>query len=117
MDRFGTDEAGFSVEYDADTRMVRVEAWGFWNVEVASSFGPVVRDACRGRPRGTTLRLDMSRLRPMRDEGQRSFGSLMGWASGLGIQETLILTGSELVKLQLLRLVADSGARERTRFT
>jgi hypothetical protein len=117
MDRFGTDQAGFSVEYDGEANTVCVEGWGFWDAQVASSFGPVVRDACRGRPRGMALTLDMSRLRPMRDEGQRSFASLMGAVGGLGIRETSILTGSELVKLQLLRLVAESGAKERTRFT
>jgi hypothetical protein len=117
MDRFGSDQAGFTVEYEADTRTVCVEAWGFWDASVASSFGSVVRDACRGRPRGTTLKLDMSRLKPMRDEGQKSFAVLMGCVGGLGIQETRIQTSSELTKLQLLRIVAENGAREHTRFT
>ena len=116
MNLFGNDQAGFTVEYDGDTHAVCVEAWGFWDAPVASSFGPVVRDACRGRPRDSTLKLDMSRLKPMRDEGQKSFGTLMGAIRGLGIEEASVVTGSELTKLQLLRLVAESGARERTRF-
>ncbi len=116
MDLYGDDRAGFSVEYDGGTGTVRVKAWGFWNASVASSFGPVVRDACRARPRGTLLELDMSRLKPMRDEGQRSFESLMASVTGLGVKETSILVGSELTRLQLLRLVAGSGAREHTRF-
>ena len=40
----------------------------------------------------------------------------MGAIRGLGIEEASVVTGSELTKLQLLRLVAESGARERTRF-
>lgn len=104
----GDDTNGFSLEFEPSPPCVRVRAWGFWNVELASSFGGAVRDACRGRPPGTTLELDMKDLKPMRDEGQTSVSTLLDALPGLGIATTVIKTSSQLIKLQMMRL---AGAR------
>lgn len=116
MDRVGDDQSGFSVAFEAERAAVRVRAWGFWNPEVASAFAKVVADACRHRPKGTVLALDMRELKPMREQGQESFGVLIAMLPSLGIQRVTVETASHLTKLQLLRIAAERGINSSIQF-
>jgi hypothetical protein len=111
MDRIGNDEAGFTVEFDAVAKSVRVNAWGFWDAPVAAAFGNTVKEGCRFRPPGTELVLDMTKLKPMRELGQESFGDLMEALPGLAISRTTVVTASHLTKLQLLRIASARGKK------
>jgi len=111
MQHFGDEGAGFSIEVDVLSGAVGVRAWGFWGADVAKAFGPAVRDACRNKPAGTLVRMDMTALKPMREEGQVSFGSLVSHLPDLGIAQLRIQTGSQLTKLQLLRISAEHDKR------
>ncbi len=111
MESFGDERAGFSVDYDPATKTVHVHGWGFWGAEVASAFGDAVEQACRTSPHGARLRMDLADLKPMRDEGRRSFGDLVGALPRLGIDDATIAIGSQITKLQLLRIVTTSTAR------
>jgi len=117
MERIGDERAGFSVGFDPATSTVHVRAWGFWGVEVATAFDSEVSNGCRGLPRGSTMFMDMSELKPMRDEGQLSFRRLIGELPRLGIKDTTIRTDNQLTKLQLLRLAGTVAAGELIRFT
>lgn len=112
MQHFGDEAAGFSIEFDIVSGAVGVRAWGFWSADVAKVFGPAVRDACRNKPAGTLVRMDMTALKPMREEGQFSFGSLLTQLPDLGIGGLRIQTGSQLTKLQLLRISAERDKRQ-----
>ena len=112
MKRVGDDSAGFSAAYDAERGEVRVRGWGFWSVEVAQEFASTVSDMCRASPRGAGLLIDMTDLKPLRDEGQRSFGALVGMLRALGVGRTTVVTASHLTKLQLLRIVAERDAKD-----
>lgn len=112
----GDETSGFSLQFDPSPPCIRVRAWGFWNVEVASAFGRAVQDACRGRPSGTTLELDMNELKPMRDEGQTSVSTLLAAAPSLGIAATVIKTANQLTKLQLMRLAGERVKMAQVRF-
>ncbi len=107
MQRFGDDSAGFSVDVPAPDR-IEVRGWGFWSVNVASAFEPGVAEACVGRGRGAILTLDMSDVKPMREEGQQSCGRLMRQLSTAGLAKVSIVTTNPLTKLQLVRLVTES---------
>jgi hypothetical protein len=109
MERVGDDLSGFSIGYDSIRETIHVKAWGFWSVDVAEAFGERVVEACLQRPRGSLLALDMSDLKPMREEGQRSFGNLIRSLAGLGIARTSIVTASHMTKLQLVRLATEYG--------
>jgi hypothetical protein len=111
MQRIGDDEAGFSVAFDPATRTMRVNAWGFWASGVASSFGKTVVDA--GRDAGGVQRFvfDMTRLKPMREEGQVGWSMLVAELPRLGATETMVATGSHLTKMQLLRLAKTYSGR------
>jgi hypothetical protein len=117
MKRIGDDQAGFSVTLDAEAGAVRVRAWGFWSVEVATAFAGTVAEVCYGGPKGRALLMDMTGLKPMRDEGQQSFGTLMAALPKLGIARASVAIDSHLTKLQLLRLVAEHGRKDCVQFT
>jgi len=117
MTQFGDSQAGFSVAFHPDEAAVRVRAWGFWSALVAAQFGNAVREACHDCPRGTALVLDMTELKPMRDEGQVSVGVLMKVLPKLGLAKTTVMTSSHLTKLQLLRLATECGVKDLVQFT
>jgi hypothetical protein len=107
MQRVGDDSAGFSVDRDSPDR-VHVKAWGFWSAEVASIFEPTVASACSGRPKGGVLHLDMTSVKPMRDEGQQAVMRLLRALPSLGIARAVIAVTNPLAKLQLVRLATES---------
>jgi len=116
MKRIGNDEAGFTVALDAEAGAIRVRGWGFWSVEVATAFADTVAEACHPRQKGGVLLMDMTGLKPMRDEGQQSFGALMTALPRLGIVRASLLIDSPLTKLQLLRLVTQHGRKDVVQF-
>lgn len=116
MKRVGDDLAGFSTDYDVEVGAVRVRAWGFWSASIAESFVQAVSDACRSSPKGASLLMDMADLKPLREEGQRAFGGLVGCLRELGISRTTVMTTSHLTKLQLLRLVAEHAPKDSVEF-
>lgn len=72
------------------------------------AFALTVLEACRGRAQGSSLTLDMSDIKPMREEGQQSFSRVLSSTSSVGITRVSIVTTNPLTKLQLVRLVAES---------
>ncbi len=116
VQRMGDGQAGFSVAFDAATAAVRVRAWGFMSPEVAGAFGILVKDACRASPKGSALVMDMTELKPMRDEGQDSFRVLMDALPTLHMSNITALVTSQLVKLQLLRIANQSASKGSLRF-
>jgi hypothetical protein len=112
MDRVGDEHAGFSFGYDTAQDIFEVIAWGFWNADMAIAFGVKIPAALRQRIGSKRLALDMSGLKPMREEGQQSCANLFRALSELGVTSTTVVTTSHLTKLQLVRLATESGAVE-----
>lgn len=117
MKRIGDDSAGFTAEYDAVVGAVRVRGWGFWSATVSEAFFTTVADVYSASPRGAALHMDMTELKPLRDEGQKAFGRLMGQLGDLGVPRATVATASHLTRLQLLRLVTESRTRNTVEFT
>lgn len=117
MKRVGDTAAGFSVVFDPEAGAVKVRGWGFWSAAISSSFATSVSDVCKENARGSALFIDMNDLKPLREEGQQAFGTLMRLLRGLGVGKTTVTTTSHLTKLQLLRLVADQGMKDSVQFT
>lgn len=111
MKRIGDEISGFSAAFDAETVAVRVRGWGFWNAMVAEAFVGIVGDVCGTAPRGVPLLMDMTELKPLREEGQRSFGALIRALEVLRVGRVEVTTASHLIKLQLLRLVTEHGGK------
>jgi hypothetical protein len=117
MKRVGDATAGFSAVFDPDAGAVKVRGWGFWPPGVSSSFATSVSEVCSASPRGASLVVDMTDLKPLREEGQQSFCTLLRLLRGLGVGKTTVATSSHLTKLQLLRLVSEHGLRDAIQFT
>ena len=105
MQRVGTNEAGFSVEFDQKTRTLHVVTWSFWSIQTAQAFSQTVIDACRGAGPPLCLVIDAVELKPLRDEGQAAFATLMQALPELGVTKVQVIVDSHLTKMQLLRLV------------
>jgi len=105
--RVGDDAAGFSLEFSS-TGSILVTGWGFWSPEVATAFAGAVVDACRDHQQGLTLTFNMRELKPMREEGQRSFSHVLRSLPSLSTSRVSIVTTNPLTKLQLVRLATES---------
>ena len=116
MPRVGDDESGFSVDVDAPVGGVQVTAWGFWGVDVARRFVPTVSGACRAAAGHARLSMDMTRLKPLRDEGQDAVGNLFSALSELGIRQVSVSTSSHLTKLQLMRIAKGRAPKTAVEF-
>jgi hypothetical protein len=114
MERVGTDDSGFTVEVDVSARAVVIEAWGFWPIEVCSAFGKTVADVCRRAVGTRRLEMDATRLKPLREEGETAWASVLGTLPR-GIEAFVVKTNS-LTKLQLLRIARASGDRNLVQF-
>lgn len=110
----GDSEGGFSTRFNMGA--LRVQAWGFWPREVAEKFGPAVCNACQMAPGIRKLEFNMTRLKPMRDEGQEGFGRIMNALQELPVSEVVVMTSSQLTKLQLLRIAREKAPQDIVRF-
>lgn len=115
MSTHGDADQGFRIESQG-TGLV-VTAWGFWSAEFVPQFLPPVMAALDTKGRVGGLTIDLKDLRPLRDEGQQAFKTLMAKALALGIEGVELKGASALTKLQMLRLTRDLGAQDRIRVT
>jgi hypothetical protein len=116
MEKTGSDEAGFSLDLKARENVMLVVGWGFWGEEIASTFSRNVIEACRYAPRGIQLSMDMSRLKPMGDDGQKAFAQVMASLNDFRLGQVSVITTSHLTKLQLMRIARESGPKDKVRF-
>jgi hypothetical protein len=112
--RGGTDESGYSVSVDAYARTIRVDAWGFWSVDVCNTFGKALLDACRSSP-VRRVEIETTRLKPLREEGENAWAMVMSALPGVGIEAIVVKTNS-LTKLQLLRIARHSASKDLVQF-
>jgi hypothetical protein len=117
MQSFGTAETGFSIEPDPSGGEVRVICRGFWGSALAYQFEYALRMAWREVGAGSQLVLDMSEFKPARDEVQRALAAVFGTLRGHSVAKVRVLTTSQLTKLQLLRIVRESGLGEAVTFS
>jgi hypothetical protein len=114
--RVGNDDAGFFLSVDADSSALQIVGFGFWSRETAIAFFPAVRDALNVHPRVTRLVFDYRNLKPLRDEGQDGFRQVLIALRTMLLPTALVLTSSPLTRLQLLRIVKESGCSDLVEF-
>ena len=107
----GTAEAGFTIAFDEDARKILVRGWGFWSPAIASDFGNAVREACKNRPSESAVNMDLTDLKPMREEGQLTFSLLARTLPALLTGPIVLTTSSQLTRLQLLRIIGAAGSK------
>lgn len=109
MIKIGDEVAGFYVTPDVGDQVLRVVGHGFWSAEVALTFGPRVHDALQAYPRVTHVVFDFRQLKPLRDEGQQGFSQVLSALRMTTPLQVSVMTSSPLTKLQLLRIVKETG--------
>jgi hypothetical protein len=109
MIKVGDEVAGFSVATEVGDQVLRVVGHGFWDVDVARSFGHQVLDAFAAHPRVTRFVFDFRLLKPLRDEGQDGFAQVLAALRTPAPPHVSVMTSSPLTKLQLLRIVKETG--------
>jgi hypothetical protein len=104
--RYGNDESGFTVGNgtNGESGRVVVEGWGFWDVGLAADFERATLAVCREAKRPLRVTLDLSRLRPQRDEGQEAIAKVLGTLVLLGMERAVIKAASAITKMQLMRI-------------
>lgn len=115
MSTHGDSDQGFTVESESEGLLVTT--WGFWSVDFVREFLPAVLGALDSRGKGSALLIDLKQLRPLRDEGQAAFRTLMTRALAEGVARIELRGASALTKLQMLRLIRELGAPEKIRVT
>lgn len=115
MSTHGDSDEGFTIETQNDALMVTT--WGFWSADFVPEFLPAVFAALESRGRGSLLIIDLKQLRPLRDEGQTAFRTLMTRALTDDLARLELRGASALTKLQMLRLIRELGAQDRIRVT
>jgi hypothetical protein len=113
--RGGTDESGYSVSFDAAARTIRLDAWGFWSLEVCSTFAKALLDTCRRSAGVRRLEIETTRLKPLREEGESAWAMALGALPSAGIEVIVVKTNS-LTKLQLLRIARHSASKDLVQF-
>lgn len=108
--RVGERGSGFVVELDPQDGCLRTTGEGFWSEEVASAFFPTVSEALQAHPKVSRFVFDFRALKPLRDGGQLGFEQLLRLLAMRLHPAVSILTASPLTKLQLLRIVKESGS-------
>jgi hypothetical protein len=111
MLRRGDDKEGFTVELDRGAGILRIAAWGFWSLTVASAFPDDVRVASASARPGFSLLTDCTGLHPQRSEGQEAWSRLIRELGGR-VGRVCAFVPNAVTKLQLVRIVkASPGAR------
>lgn len=113
MATYGDDRAGFSIDGPSDA--VVVTARGFWSIELCAQLAPAVMEALRAKGARAALRFDLTELRPLREEGQAAFRSVMIQALLGGTRHIEFRGASALTKLQILRLRRELDKEDRIR--
>jgi len=116
MRTLGNDHAGYSVGYDSATASFRIVAWGFWPVDLALGFEAIALAAYRDAPARSSLTLDVSGLKPMRDEAQKAVVAVLKTLKSIGVPKISVVTTSHLTKLQFMRIAAEAACADRTAF-
>lgn len=112
---YGDSEQGFTIENQDGALLVTT--WGFWSVEFVPEFLPAVLAGLENQGKGGVLIVDLKQLRPLRDEGQAAFRTLLTRALSGGASDIQLRGASALTKLQMLRLIRELGTPERIRVT
>ena len=67
-------------------------------------------------PAQSKVLIDVSGLKPMREEAQKAFMNALQTLKVLGVAQVSVVTTSQLTKLQIMRIASEAGTMDRMRF-
>lgn len=113
---FGTEAAGFRIDYAPGGHRLRLDGWGYWPPEVAAAFGEELAAACRAVTGPVEFRFNGPGLKPQGEDGREALRALLHELAGIELSGATIAVDNPLTKMQLTRLASASGVGERLTF-
>lgn len=111
----GSEAGGFRVSAHA-AGTLRVTVWGYWTVDVARTFAADGPAAAQKLMPTSTLVIEAGQLKPQGSDGQEAFRSLFRGLAPLTFARAVIVAANALTRMQLTRLVRESGLDGRVEF-
>lgn len=111
---FGTAGGGFRISVQGGT--FRLEGWGYWPADVASTFTREIEAACRNMVPPVDFSFVASALKPQGDEGQQALRTLMQCLAKANLSSARVAAENILTRMQLVRIASACGAEGRLRF-
>jgi hypothetical protein len=111
----GTDAGGFRVP-SAAQGAVRVTAWGYWPPEVSKSFAADAVAAANKLGAAGIFTLEAAELKPQGADGQEALRVLFRALAAATFARGFVLSSNALTRMQLTRLVRESGLDGRIEF-
>jgi hypothetical protein len=112
----GSEGGGYRISGSPGT-VLRIRAWGYWPLDVATTFSREVGGVCRDLAPEATLALDASDFKPQGAEGQEALRVFLRALAPLAFAKGLVLAGNALTRMQLTRLVRECGLDGRMTFS
>jgi len=114
MWRGGNEQSGFSVSYDAQTRILYFRMWGTWDEPLAVKYRDAVMMVMRPLTpeRQSFVLADLTRYPTQKPAVQKYHAELMSRSAGHGIYRSANLVAATLTSMQIRRLSQESGVAE-----
>ena len=112
----GTEAGGYRVSGSPGT-VLRLRVWGYWPPDVTITFTREAAAVCRDLASDATLALDASDFKPQGAEGQEALRVFLRALAPLTFAKGLVLAGNALTRMQLTRLLRESGLDGRMTFS
>jgi hypothetical protein len=104
----GTSAGGFRLVGTAQG-LLRVTVWGYWPTDVVRSFAVEASTALQKLGASGTLIVDASDLKPQGAEGQEALRMLFRGLVPLSLAKATVIASNALTRMQLARLLRESG--------
>jgi hypothetical protein len=114
--QYGTELAGFRIQYAPGGHSLRLHAWGFWTSDIAEAFGRAATTACLEVLVPIDFVFDASDLKPQNADGQAALRSMMKGLAPLRFSNARVIVSNLLTRMQLTRLARECSASTVLRF-
>jgi len=105
------------IQISSTPALLRLVVWGYWPPEVVTAFALETATLCQKLMPVGSFVLDAAQLKPQGAEGQAALRGLFRSLSEVSFARGTIIAENALTKMQLARLVRESGLQGRVEFS
>jgi len=95
---------------------LRITVWGYWTPEVARAFATEAQAAAQKLMPTSTLVVEAAALKPQGPDAQEAWRGFFRGLVGLVFARAVVVGANALTRMQLTRLVRESGVDGRVEF-
>jgi len=112
----GTEAGGFRVLANG-AGTLKISVWGYWPPEVARAFASDGQAAAQKLMPAGTLVVDARQLKPQGTDGQEAWRRFFRGLVTVTFARAVVVGANALTRMQLARLVRESGVDDRVEFS